>query len=119
MEDYIVTDKGKQNWIMWIVSLTVFMFSLDYSMVNISLPVMAGYFGSTIASVSRIPLAYLLVVTSTVLLFGKLGDIKGFKKNIHSRVGCFYNGDFPLRSCAHIEYPFGFKDIPVYRRGHV
>ena len=94
MENYIITDKGKQNWIMWIVSLTVFMFSVDYSMVNISLPVIAGYFGSTIASVSRIPLAYLLVVTSTVLLFGKLGDIKGFKKIFIAGLVVFVTGTF-------------------------
>ena len=37
-------------------------------------------FNGTIGSVSRLPLAYLLVVTSTVLLFGKLGDLLGLKK---------------------------------------
>lgn len=94
MEDYIVTDKGKQNWIIAIVSMAVFMFSVDYSMVNISLPVIAKYFGATINHVSRIPLAYLLVVTSTVLLFGKLGDIKGFKKVFIAGLVIFITGTF-------------------------
>jgi EmrB/QacA subfamily drug resistance transporter len=94
MEDYIVTDKTKQNWIIAIISVAVFMFSVDYSMLNISLPVMAKYFGATIAHVSRLPLAYLLVVTSTVLLFGKLGDIKGFKKIFIVGLVIFVTGTF-------------------------
>jgi EmrB/QacA subfamily drug resistance transporter len=94
MEDHIVTDKTKQNWIIAIISVTVFMFSVDYSMLNISLPVIAKYFGVTIANVSRLPLAYLLVVTSTVLLFGKLGDIKGFKNIFVGGLIIFVTGTF-------------------------
>lgn len=80
MQDYIISDKKEQSWIIGIVSLTVFMFSLDYSMLNISLPVIASFFKANLGAVSRLPLAYLLVVTSTALLFGKLGDIISFKK---------------------------------------
>ena len=70
------------------------MFSVDYSMLNISLPSIAKYFGATIAKVSRLPLAYLLVVTSTVLLFGKLGDIIGFKKIFIAGLVIFVSGTF-------------------------
>ena len=94
MEAHIVADKRRQNLLIALISLTVFMFSVDYSMVNISLPVIAKYFGATIASVSRVPLAYLLVVTSTVLLFGKLGDIKGFKKIFITGLIIFVTGTF-------------------------
>ena len=80
MEDRLIQDRSRQNWIIALVSASVFMFSVDYSMLNISLPTITGFFNATIGSVSRLPLAYLLVVTSTVLLFGKLGDIIGFKK---------------------------------------
>ena len=93
-QGHIITDKRRQNWIIAIVSLTVFMFSVDYSMVNISLPGIAKYFNATIAHVSRIPLAYLLVVTSTVLLFGKLGDIRGFKKLFIAGLVVFVTGTF-------------------------
>lgn len=94
MEDHIITDKGRQNWLIAIVSVAVFMFSVDYSMVNISLPAIAKYFHATIGHVSRIPLAYLLVVTSTVLLFGKLGDITGFKKIFVAGLVVFVTGTF-------------------------
>lgn len=80
MEDYIILDKSRQNWLIAVVSATVFMFSVDYSMLNISLPVIADFFRANLGLVSRLPLAYLLVVTSTVLLFGKLGDIVSFRR---------------------------------------
>jgi len=94
MEDHIITEKSRQNWLIAIVSLTVFMFSVDYSMVNISLPAIAKYFNATISHVSMLPLAYLLVVTSTVLLFGKLGDIAGFKKIFIAGLVIFVTGTF-------------------------
>ena len=80
MEERLIQEKSKQNLIIAVISASVFMFSIDYSMLNISLPTITGYFNATIGSVSRLPLAYLLVVTSTVLLFGKLGDLVGLKK---------------------------------------
>ncbi|MCX5678976.1 MAG: DHA2 family efflux MFS transporter permease subunit [Candidatus Omnitrophica bacterium] len=92
MEDHIITEKSGQNWLIAIISLTVFMFCIDYSMLNISLPVIAKYFNATIGHVSRLPLAYLLVVTSTVLLFGKLGDIAGFKKIFVTGLVIFVTG---------------------------
>jgi len=94
MADHIVADKGKQNWLIGIVSLTVFMFSIDYSMLNISLPVIAGFYKADIGLVSRLPLAYLLVVTSTVLLFGRLGDIVSFRKIFIWGLGAFVIGTF-------------------------
>ncbi len=92
MEDHIVTDKSRQNWIIAIVSLAVFMFCIDYSMLNISLPEIAKHFAATINHVSRLPLAYLLVVTSSALLFGKLGDIIGFKKIFIAGLAIFLTG---------------------------
>lgn len=80
MEECLIQEKRKQNRVIAVISASVFMFSVDYSMLNISLPTITGYFNATIGSVSRLPLAYLLVVTSTVLLFGKLGDVLGLKK---------------------------------------
>ncbi len=90
----MITEKGRQNWLIAIVSVSVFMFSVDYSMVNISLPAIAKYFSATISHVSRVPLAYLLVVTSTVLLFGKLADITGFKKIFIAGLVVFVTGTF-------------------------
>ena len=93
-EEHVIKDGPGQNWLIAIVSAVVFMFSIDYSMVNISLPVISKYFSATLADVSRVPLAYLLVVTSTVLLFGKLGEIKGFKPIFITGLVIFVTGTF-------------------------
>ncbi len=94
MEDYVIHDRAKQGWLIALASIAVFMFCIDYSLVNISLPSIAKYFNATIAHVSMLPLAYLLVVTSTVLLFGKLGDILGFKKIFITGMVIFVTGTF-------------------------
>ncbi len=94
MDDYTIMDSARQKWLIALASITVFMFSIDYSLVNISLPSIAKYFTATIAHVSMVPLAYLLVVTSTVLLFGKLGDIIGYKKIFVTGLVIFVTGTF-------------------------
>ncbi|MDP2928886.1 MAG: DHA2 family efflux MFS transporter permease subunit [Candidatus Omnitrophota bacterium] len=94
MEEPLIQKRSRQNWIIALVSVSVFMFSVDYSMLNISLPTITGFFKANIDSVSRLPLAYLLVVTSTALLFGKLGDIIGFKKIFIAGLIVFMIGTF-------------------------
>jgi len=79
MEEYIITERRRQISLVAIVAISILMFTLDYGMLNISLPVIARHFGVGLVVVERLPLAYLLVVTSTMLGFGKLGDIKGFR----------------------------------------
>jgi len=94
MEEPLIQKRSRQNWIIALVSASVFMFSVDYSLLNISLPTITGFFKANIDSVSRLPLAYLLVVTSTALLFGKLGDIIGFKKIFIAGLIVFMIGTF-------------------------
>lgn len=48
--------------------------------VNISLPSISNYFHLGTGEVSRIVVSYLLIITCTLLLFGKLGDRFGLKK---------------------------------------
>ena len=62
------------------VLFAAFMSKLDVYIVNISLPSIALYFGTTASVVARTVLAYLIVGTSTLLFFGKLGDRFGQKK---------------------------------------
>lgn len=62
------------------VSLAAFMGSLDVTIVNISLPTISKYFDVSTSTVSWVVIVYLLVLGSFMLTFGKLGDLKGFKK---------------------------------------
>lgn len=109
MQDHVITDKKRQNYLIAIVSASVFMFSIDYSMLNISLPVMADFFKVNINLVSRLPLAYLLVVTSTVLLFGKLGDILSFRKIFITGLGVFVAGTFLCGLAPSLNTLLGFR----------
>ncbi len=68
------------RWIVVTVAFGAFMSKLDSYIVNISLPTIASRFNVTTAKVSWVVLVYLLVSTSTLLLFGKLGDRFGLRK---------------------------------------
>lgn len=94
MEDFIIRDKGKQIALIALAAASIFMATLDYSMLNISLPNIAKYFNVKLTTVSWIPLSYLLIITSSLLGFGKLGDIKGYKKIFILGIGIFVGGTF-------------------------
>ena len=49
-------------------------------MVNISLPTITSSFGITSSDASQIISSYLLIIATTLLLFGKLGDRIGLKR---------------------------------------
>jgi EmrB/QacA subfamily drug resistance transporter len=66
--------------IIFIVALGTFMSALDASIVNISLPVMSKYFNVSLTTVEWVILSYLIIITSLLLTFGKLGDLYGHKK---------------------------------------
>lgn len=49
------------------------------STINIALPTISQEFGLDVSLASWIPMIYLLVMTSLVLVFGRLGDLKGYR----------------------------------------
>jgi MFS family permease len=67
---------------------------LDINIVSISLPVLSQSFSISINEVSRVVWIYFLVVTSFLLLFGKLGDRFGFKKLFNIGIIVFLLGSF-------------------------
>src|SRR4030065_420141 len=66
--------------ILLLISLASFMGALDATIVNISLPTMSKYFHCDVATVSWVAMAYLLVLSSTLITFGRVADIRGYKK---------------------------------------
>ncbi len=80
MKETIVTDKARQRWIIFSISFVSFMVSVDTYIVNISLPTIAESFHVSTGQISWIILSYLLAVTGTLLIFGKMGDRYGLKK---------------------------------------
>lgn len=65
----------------WIILLTIvlltFMATLDSSIVNVALPVMAEKLSVSMASIEWAVTSYLIVIVGTILIFGRLADIKG------------------------------------------
>ena len=66
--------------ILVIVAVGTFMSALNSSIVNISLPTISSYFSVPLTTVEWVILSYLIVITSLLLAFGKLGDLYGHKK---------------------------------------
>ncbi len=66
-------------WVLLSVGIGTFMSALDGSVVNTILPVIRGYFNSEVAAVEWAVVIYLLVVSSLLLTFGRLGDLRGHK----------------------------------------
>lgn len=63
-----------------IVAVGVFMSTLDSSIVNISLPAIARYFGVALSgAVEWVIIAYLVVIAAVLLTIGRLADLLGRK----------------------------------------
>ncbi len=73
-------DKRLQGMVNFEIALGTFIGTLATNIVNISLPTISSYFGVDTGYVSWVALIYLLVLCSTIVVFGRLADIKGFKK---------------------------------------
>jgi EmrB/QacA subfamily drug resistance transporter len=70
-----------RKWlILTTVSLGSLMSTLDGSIVNIALPRIQSDFGIDLTTVEWVVVAYLLVVGSLLLPFGRLGEVLGFKR---------------------------------------
>ncbi len=66
--------------ILAIVVLLPFMGTLDSTIINVALPAMVKIFEVNMTSIQLIVISYLVTIVSTILFFGRLGDIKGKSK---------------------------------------
>src|SRR5215467_6544822 len=73
-------ERANKWTVLAIVAVGVFMATLDSSIVNISLPTIAHYFGVPLnGAVEWVTIAYLVVVAGTLLTIGRLADMIGRK----------------------------------------
>jgi EmrB/QacA subfamily drug resistance transporter len=69
------------RWLIFSVTVMgTFMAVLDSSIVNVALPLIAASFGVELTAVQWVVTAYLLVISSLLPLFGKIGDLYGRRK---------------------------------------
>lgn len=78
-------------------SFGIFLSALDASIVNVSLFTMKESLGVTISAIQWVVVAYLLVMTSTMPLMGKFGDLYGKKRIFQLGMLVFIAGSF---ACA-------------------
>ncbi len=64
---------------MLVVSIGIFMATLDASIVNLALPTLRNYFNTDIATIEWVILSYLLTITTLLLTLGRLSDMYGRK----------------------------------------
>lgn len=72
--------RGKRRQILIAVAVGTFMGPLDTSVVNIALPSISSYFHSSFATVEWVVMSYLLIISSLLLTYGRLGDLYGHKR---------------------------------------
>ena len=73
--------KSSSKWgAMMAVGLSVFMATLDVNIVSVSLPTLVRDLGTDFVTIQWVMLGYVLVVTSLVLTFARLGDMKGKRR---------------------------------------
>ena len=87
----------KKWWVFIAVAITTVMATLDASIVNIAIPVIRAYFNVEIIVIEWVVVAYLLTITSLLMIFGRLADLYGRKKIFTLGVIVFTAGSV---SCA-------------------
>ena len=72
------SETKKNKWLVFIVvAVGVFMSTLDGSIVNIALPTIMKDLSASLLTIEWVMMIYLLTVSSLLLSFGRLSDIKG------------------------------------------
>lgn len=71
---------SKKWQILFAVSIGTMMVPINASIVNVSLPTIATYFGATLSSAEWMLTAYLITLLGMVLFFGKVGDFIGHER---------------------------------------
>lgn len=109
MNDYIITGKSHRFWFILSLSLVHLLLGLDINIVSVSLPTIAEHFGVNAGVVSRVVWIYFLILTCFLLGFGKLGDLKGFRKIYLTGISVFTLGSL-LSALA-----FDFNSLVLFR----
>ena len=86
------SESGYKWRVMLVVSIGVFMSTLDSSIISVSLPTLTDYFNTDIPTIEWVILSYLLAITTLLLTFGRLSDMYGRKTIFSSGILIFTIG---------------------------
>lgn len=110
-EKTIIVNKTWQHFFIFVLALADFMGALDATIVVISLPSIAHDFNAGTSMVSWVMIAYMLIIASFLLVFGKLGDLKGLKTVFIAGFVIFTLGSFLCGISGSISYLIIFRII--------
>ena len=92
---------GKNKWaILYTVLIMTFMATLDSSIVNVAMPVMARELSVQMGDIQWISTIYLVISSAVMLVFGRLGDMAGKVRVFQTGVALFTAGS-ALCACSH------------------
>ncbi len=74
-----VIDYSRKWYVMAAVAMSIFLATIDGSIVNLALPTLVRELDTTFATVQWVVLSYLLTLTTLMLSIGRLADIRGKK----------------------------------------
>lgn len=88
---------ARRRQILAAIAASMFMAPLDSSVVNIALPAIRASFQTTLGTVEWVVMSYLLVISSLILTYGRMGDLYGHKKIYLSGFAIFTGGSLLCR----------------------
>ncbi|MBU3089875.1 MFS transporter [Clostridium gasigenes] len=91
--DSVNNSSNKNRWaILCIVVMVTFMCTLDGSIVNVALPSMAKALNVSSSGIQLVVTSYLIIISATILVFGRWGDIAGKTKVFKFGIALFTIG---------------------------
>jgi EmrB/QacA subfamily drug resistance transporter len=93
------------------VSIGTFMATLDGSIVNIALPSIGRAFGVDLVTVEWVVVAYLLVIGSLLLPFGRLGEVVSFRRVYLAGFAIFTGASVLCGAAPAIEVLIAFRAL--------
>lgn len=98
-------EDNKRKWfVLFSVSLGIFMSTLDGGIVNLALPTIMSSFNISLVTVQWVVTAYLLTISSFLPIFGRLSDIIGRKHLYSMGFLVFAGGSFLCALSNSIEF---------------
>jgi MFS family permease len=94
-----------------------FMGPVDGSIVNTVLPDITGYFKTDIAIAQWVPTIYLLTISCLILLYGRLGDMVGYKKVFLAGLASFVVASILCGTSQSIWMLIAFRGIQGFAAG--
>src|SRR5688572_12735162 len=104
-------DYSRKWYVMAAVSMSIFLATLDGSIVNIALPTLVRDLNTNFATVQWVVLAYLLTQATLLLGVGRLGDMVGKKPIFNSGFIVFTVGSVLCGLAPSVYWLIGFRVV--------